>query len=50
MKDRQILLSFYYLLCNKIISDIKIDRKNNIRIEKYPQINIKEIEKLISKI
>jgi hypothetical protein len=30
--------------------NIKINRENNIRIEKFPRVNIKEIEKLISKI
>jgi hypothetical protein len=49
MKDRQILLLFYYLTCNKIMHDIKIDRENNIRIEEFPRIYIREIEKLISK-
>jgi hypothetical protein len=50
MKDRQVLLLFYYLICNKMIYDVKIDRENNIRIEEFPRIYIKGIGKLISKI
>jgi hypothetical protein len=30
--------------------DIRINRENNIRIEGFPRVNIKGIEKLISKI
>jgi hypothetical protein len=47
MKDRQILLLSYYLICNKIIYGIKIDRENNIRIEEFSRIYIKGIGKLI---
>jgi hypothetical protein len=49
MKGRQILLPSYYLIYDKIIHDIKINRKNNIRIERFPRVNIKKFEKLIPK-
>jgi hypothetical protein len=49
MKDRQILLLFYYSTCNKIMHNIKTDRKNNIRIEGFPRVYIKGIGKLTSK-
>jgi hypothetical protein len=49
MKGRQILLSFYYLIYNKMMYNIKINRKNNIRIEEFPRVNIRKIKKLISK-
>jgi hypothetical protein len=50
MKGRQILLLSYYLIYNKIIYDIKTDRKNNIRMKEFPRVNIKRIRKLILKI
>jgi hypothetical protein len=50
MKDRQVLLLSYYLTYNKIIYNVKIDRENNIRIKGFPRMNIKEVEKLISKV
>jgi hypothetical protein len=50
MKDRQILLLSYYSICNKIMHDVRINRENNIRIEEFPRIYIKEVGKLIPKI
>jgi hypothetical protein len=49
MKDWQVLLSFYYLICNKIMYNVKIDCGNYIRIEEFPRVFIKEIRKLTSK-
>jgi hypothetical protein len=49
MKGRRVLLLSYYLICNKIIYDVRIDCGSNIRMEEFPEINIKGIGKLIPK-
>jgi hypothetical protein len=50
MKARQILLPFYYSICNKKMHNVKIDCENSIRIEESSRINIKGIEILIPKV
>jgi hypothetical protein len=50
MKNRQILLLSYYSIYNKTMHDIKTNRKNSIRIEGFPRVNIRKVGKLISRV